>query len=366
MNLYCFGLNHETAPVERREELAVAVPDLPDFLQRLRAAARLREAVALSTCNRVEIYVATEAGAEEAGRLVSEAVEALKRPGEGWKEHWFCLERERVVEQLFAVASGLKSMVVGETEILGQTKQAYETARVAGSTGKWLNRLFQSAFSAAKDARTHTEITRGPVSTGSVAVDLAERIFGDLSESKALLIGAGEISTRVAKSLLSRGVRDLRVTSRTWEHAERFAGELNGTALDWEHWPEELGRTDIVISSTSAPDYVMHPPQIQAALSARCYRPLFLIDLAVPRDIDPSVARLESVYLYDIDDLQGMARTHLKERELEIERCHALLLKHVHRFCAWQTAALPEAAAPASGKTADPDLLPGMPRRSGL
>jgi glutamyl-tRNA reductase len=363
MNIYCFGLNHETAPVERREELAITLAELPVFLEKLRNQAGLREAVALSTCNRVEFYVTAETPVEEASRLVAGALEAMKHPGAGWREHWLCLERERAVEQLFAVASGLKSMVVGETEILGQTKQAYEAARTSGSTGKVLNRLFQSAFSAAKDARTHTEITRGPVSSGSVAVDLAGRIFGDLAASRALLIGSGEISTRVAKSLISRGVKDLWVTSRTRSHAEDLASELGGAALDWESWPVELACADIVISSTSAPEYVVRAAQVEEVLAARRYRPLFLIDLAVPRDIDPAVADLESVYLYDIDDLQGMARTHLKERELEIERCHTLLLRHVHRFCAWQAAAGGRLALQGKPGPAA-DFVPGLERRN--
>jgi glutamyl-tRNA reductase len=226
-------------------------------------------------------------------------------------------------------------MVVGETEILGQLKDAYDIARTQGQTGKWLNRLFQSSFAAAKSVRSRTAITRGSVSVGSVAVDLAEKIFGDLRGCRVMVIGAGETSERTARALLSHGLPSLLVANRTHERAAALAAELGGEAVRWEEWEARAVDVDIMISSTSAPHYVLTAEKLNALRHHRARRPLFLIDLAVPRDFEPAINLLDDVYLYDIDDLQSIAQGHLRERQTEIVRSVEILKPHVDRYLHW-------------------------------
>jgi len=226
-------------------------------------------------------------------------------------------------------------MVVGETEILGQLKEAYDAARKNGQTGKWLNRLFQSSFAAAKSVRSRTAITRGSVSVGSVSVELAEKIFGDLRGCRVMVIGAGETSERTARSLLGRGVPSILVANRTFERASALAEELGGEAVHWEEWEERALEIDIMISSTSAPHYVLTQEKLEGLLKRRERRSLFLIDLAVPRDFEPSINLLDDVFLYDIDDLQSIAHSHLRERQTEIARSMEILKPHVERYVEW-------------------------------
>jgi glutamyl-tRNA reductase len=225
--------------------------------------------------------------------------------------------------------------VVGETEILGQLKDAYDVARTEGQTGKWLNRLFQASFAAAKSVRSRTAITRGSVSVGSVAVELAEKIFGELAGCHAIVIGAGDTSEKTARALLSRGVTSILVANRTHERAAALADELGGEAVHWDDWEERALSADIMISSTSAPHYVLTAAKLEALLKRRARRPLFLIDLAVPRDFEPAINLLDDVYLYDIDDLQSIAHAHLRERQTEIGRSVEILKPHVERYLAW-------------------------------
>jgi glutamyl-tRNA reductase len=239
------------------------------------------------------------------------------------------------VEHLYSVAAGLKSMVVGETEVFGQLKDAYDVAQTHGQTGKWLNRLFQSSFAAAKSVRSRTAITRGHVSVGSVSVELAEKIFGDLRGCRVMVIGAGETGERTARTLLRQGVSTLFVANRTHERAQTLAAELGGEAVHWDQWEERAIGTDIMISSTSAPHYVLTRERLKALLPRRGRRPLFLIDLAVPRDFEPSINQLDDVYLYDIDDLQSIANHHLAERQTEIARGLEILKPHVARYMEW-------------------------------
>lgn len=334
-HLHCIGLNHETASVEQREQLAFAESELRETLPNLRETFGNDELVMVSTCNRVEIYGVTSEDSDKWVEKVSDGLSSVRDTSFSLKEVTYCHSGKECVNHLFRVATGLDSMVVGETEIFGQTKAAYALASETGTTGTLLNKLFQSAFSAAKDARTQTAITRGAVSVGTVAVDLAERIYSDMRNVSVMLMGAGEMSERVAKTLVSKGVKQLAVTSRTLERAQALAGELSGKACSWDEWEDELPGMDIIITSTSAPHHLIHKEQMQAAMTKRNYRPLFIIDLAVPRDADPEVATIDSVYLYDIDDLQGIARRNLKERELEIEKCQTLLLQHERRFKEW-------------------------------
>jgi glutamyl-tRNA reductase len=226
-------------------------------------------------------------------------------------------------------------MVVGETEVFGQLKDAYDVAHSHQQTGKWLNRLFQSSFAAAKSVRTRTGITRGHVSVGSVSVELAEKIFGDLKKCRVMVIGAGDTGERTARSLQRHGVPTILVANRTFDRAQQLADELGGEAVKWEDWEDHAIEADIMISSTSAPHYMLTREKLETLLPRRGHRPLFLIDLAVPRDFEPSINLLDDVYLYDIDDLQSIAHAHLRERQTEIVRSVEILKPHVERYMAW-------------------------------
>lgn len=333
-HVICGGLTFEKTPVELREKVAFRENQLPEALEQMKDLLGLREAVLVSTCNRVEYFGATNRP-DLAAAAWPEFLRRYHAIGDDFSALSFQLSGSSCVEHLFSVASGLKSMVVGETEILGQLKDAYDIARTRGQTGKWLNRLFQSSFAAAKSVRSSTAITRGSVSVGSVAVNLAEKIFGDLRNCRVMVIGAGDTSERTARSLLGHGVRSILVANRTFERAQHLAMELGGEAVNWEQWEDRAVEVDIMISSTSAPHYVLTVPKLEVLVRKRGRKPLFLIDLAVPRDFEPSVNLLDDVYLYDIDDLQSIAQTHLRERKTEITRSVAILKPHVERYMAW-------------------------------
>ncbi|MBV9656952.1 MAG: glutamyl-tRNA reductase [Verrucomicrobia bacterium] len=342
MNIVCFGLSHQTAAVEVRERFALLPGELPAAVRRLRALPGVSEAVILSTCNRVEYFAVTAPAfphcdprrARDIFRAHCAELAAAGEPAE--LDCFYHLDAPASVAHLFRVASGLESMVIGETEILGQVKNAYRLASEEAATARVLNRLFQRAFRAAKEVRSQTSITRGAVSVGSVAVDLAEQIFGDLSARKVLILGAGDTGERVARSLLSRGAQSIFVSNRHHDRAVALASELGGQALGFDEWQHAAaGELDIIISSTAAPHHVITRTQMEPLLRERPDRPLFLIDLAVPRDVEPSVNELEGVYLYDIDSLQAIADQALHLRRQELERCEALIAAHVADFNAW-------------------------------
>jgi glutamyl-tRNA reductase len=347
-HIICGGLTFEGTPVELREKVAFRDSQLPEALARMKQALGLREAVLVSTCNRVE-YFGETAQPDLAAAAWPDFLRGFHGVSEDFQAVSFQLRGLPCVEHLFAVASGLKSMVVGETEILGQLKDAYDVARTEGQTGKWLNRLFQSSFAAAKSVRSRTAITRGSVSVGSVSVELAEKIFGDLGACRAMVIGAGETSEKTARSLLGHGVRSLLVANRTFDRAGALASELGGEAVRWEEWEDRAVDVDIMISSTSAPHYVLTSAKLEALLKRRARRPLFLIDLAVPRDFEPSINLLDDVYLYDIDDLQSIAHAHLRERQTEIGRSVEILKPHVERYMAWADRQIREGGADGVG-----------------
>ncbi len=347
MNVVVIGLSHHSSPVELRERFAFAETKIPDALKSLRNLG-LAEAVILSTCNRVEIYATT---ALEPGEVFAELKRFLTR----WSEtpsspnqqtaqsgieglslrqnepgdELYTLAEPQSLQHLFKVACGLDSMVLGETEILGQLKQAYALAQQHGHTGARLNKAFQRAFHVAKHVRTHTSIQRGSVSVASAAVELAEKIFNSLQEREVLVIGAGDTSEKTARALRSRGARSIIVASRSHERAAALANELGGRAVPFDDWAAEFEKIDIVISSTSAPHHILDRAKLEPLMKARKQRPLLLIDIAVPRDIDPAVNFLENVYLYNIDDLQAIADDYLKQRQVEIARCEAIIAEKV-------------------------------------
>ena len=329
MSVVVIGLSHRTSRVELRERFAFTNEKIPQALQALRDAGLATEATILSTCNRVEIYAVTplapEAGVAELKKFLV-AHHAFE--GEVGDEI-YGLAEPHSLHHLFKVASGLDSMVIGETEIFGQLKQAYELAFSNKHTGARLNKAFQRAFNAAKHIRTATNIQRGSVSVMSAAVELAEKIFTSLNEHEVLVIGAGETSEKTARALLSRGARSVAVTNRSPERAVALAAELGGRAVPFEQWPEEFVRIDIAISSTSATTHILDRATLEPLMRRRKNRPLLLIDIAVPRDIDPAVNELENIYLYNVDDLQSIADDYLKLRQEEVAHCEKIIAERV-------------------------------------
>jgi glutamyl-tRNA reductase len=329
MELICLGLNHRTAPIELRERFAVTESHLPEAAGTMISQVGLSEGVILSTCNRTEYYGVAEDGTK-ARELLRAHVESLV--GQRLEdEHLYERELEDVMWHLCRVVSGLDSMIVGETEIFGQVKRAYQIALDSGHTSGNLNKVFQKAFGVGKRVRTVTRIQGGQTSVGSVAVDLAEKIFGSLKGSHVVVVGAGEMSRITAQSLKSRGADSIIVTNRSYERAVELAEEMGGRAVKFDHWEQTLAKVDVVISSTSAPHYVVTPEQIQAVRHTRKYRPLFLIDIAVPRDIDPAVGAIEEVYLYDIDTLQQLANDGRAEREKQVLECEGIIEEELRK-----------------------------------
>ncbi len=340
MNLFCVGLSHHTANVETRERFAGGTG-----AERTLRAAGCAEALVLATCNRVEVYGASEkrVSTDEIAQCLLQNDEvslsdvALAKAdvhGHSRALPFYRYEAEKCVQHLFRVASGLDSMIVGETEILGQTKKAYQSARTSGAVGPCLHRLFQRAFRVAKQVRTHTEITRGSVSVGSVAVDLAQKIFGELGNCQVLVLGAGETSERTARALLSRGVTDLRVSNRSNHRAQELAQRVGGQSIRFDQWAQQCCKIDILITSTSSETPLLTPTNLRHMLANRVDRPLFIIDIAVPRDVDPAVNDLEGVYLYDIDALRSVAEQSLAVRRQQIASAEAIIAEHVTDFLA--------------------------------
>jgi len=330
MSVVVIGLSHRSAPVGLRERFAFAESSIPDALQKLRESGLVTEGVVLSTCNRVEIYAATALAPDGAffARVKKFLVEHHAYDGTLGDELYTFAEPHSL-HHLFKVASGLDSMVIGETEIFGQLKAAYELAFTHKHTSARLNKAFQRAFNVAKHIRTETNIQRGSVSVMSAAVELAEKIFTTLAEHEVLVIGAGETSEKTARALQSRGVNKITVTNRSPERAAALAAELGGRSVPFEQWPEEFERVDIAISSTAATHHILDRATLEPLMRRRRHRPLLLVDIAVPRDIDPAVGTLDNVYLYNVDDLQSIAGEYLKLRHEEAARCEKIIAQKV-------------------------------------
>jgi glutamyl-tRNA reductase len=329
MSVVVIGLSHRSAPVALRERFAFAGETVPAALRALRAAGLATEGVVLSTCNRVEIYAATPLAPEAAFvKLKQFLIEHHAYDG-ALGDELYTFTEPHSLHHLFKVASGLDSMVIGETEIFGQLKDAYELAFAHQHTGARLNKVFQRAFNVAKHIRTATNIQRGSVSVMSAAVELAEKIFSSLAEHEVLVIGAGETSEKTARALLSRGARGVVVTNRSPERAVALAAELGGRAVPFENWPAEFENIDIAISSTAAPHHLLDRATLEPLMKRRKHRPLLLIDIAVPRDIDPAVSKLDNVYLYNVDDLQSIANDYLNLRREEVARCEKIIAEKV-------------------------------------
>jgi glutamyl-tRNA reductase len=334
MEILCLGLSHRTAPVELRERFAVPEGELGAVAERLARSEGLREAVVISTCNRVELYLAADDPARGLAALgefiASHAPEAtVDHPA------FFRHQSAASLRHLFRVVSGLESMVLGETEILGQVKKAYAAAQSQGATSRYLNKLFQRAFNVAKEVRSKTNITRGAVSIGSVAVELAEKIFGRLAHCKVMILGAGETGELTAGALQARGVKTIFVANRSYDRAVLLAEKMAGRAIHFDEWPNEFHDVDILIGSTAAPHHVVTRERLAPVMRTRRDRPLFCIDLAVPRDIEPTVNDLDGVYLYDIDHLRKVADDSMAVRRQELTVCEEMIERHVSEFSAW-------------------------------
>jgi glutamyl-tRNA reductase len=334
------GVSHRTAPLPVREALAFPKDQLRDALLRLRAETGAGEAMILSTCNRVELYTRQDdPGAVEA--LESGRARYHARDGRELHAVVYRYADAEAIRHAFRVASSLESMVIGEPQILGQVKEAYQAAEEAGPLGAALNALRNRSLAAAKRVRTETGIGRNAVSVSYVAVELARKIFGELKDKNVLLVGAGKMSELAARHLVRSGARATVLGGRTFEKAAELAAALGGKAAPFESLRDELARTDIVISGTGAPGIVIHPADVESARAARRgrhARPLFLIDIAVPRDIDPAVRKIGGVFLYDLDDLKAVAEANLRERLKEAAAAEALVEREVREFLDWQKA----------------------------
>lgn len=324
MELLCLGLNHRTAPVEVRERFAVAEHRLAAHSAALKELDGIEEALVISTCNRTEYYLASP-NPELGFATLEHQLSALAETEHGVREHFYHMRRGDAARHLCRVASGLDSMVLGETEIFGQIKAAYAAALDAGATGLILNRVFQRAFSIGKKVRTDTAIQEGATSVAGAAVELAEKIFGKLAGCRVVVVGAGEMSRQTAQALVSRGASSVFVTNRSFDRAQELASEMGGRAVKFDEWTGVLAGVDVVISSTSAPHPVVLPAHIEAVRRIRKFRPLFLIDIAVPRDIDPGCGKIEEVYLYDIDTLEQLAAAARHRRKKQIELCESII-----------------------------------------
>ena len=331
------GVSHRTAPLPVREALAFPRDQLRDALLRLRAETGAGEVMILSTCNRVELYARQDdPGAVDA--LESFLARYHARDGRELHAVVYRYADADAIRHAFRVAASLESMVIGEPQILGQVKEAYQAAEEAGTLGSALNALRNRSLAAAKRVRTETGIGRNAVSVSYVAVELARKIFGELKDKNVLLVGAGKMSELAARHLVRSGGRATVLGGRTFEKAAELAAALGGKAAPLESLRDELARTDIVISGTGAPGIVIHVESARAARRGRHARPLFLIDIAVPRDIDPGVRKIGGVFLYDLDDLKTVAEANLRERLKESAAAEALVEREVREFLDWQKA----------------------------
>lgn len=340
--LAVFGVNHKTAPIELRERIAIGRDELAEVTRALASVPGVTECMIVSTCNRVELIAALDNQSDP--DLTAFLRDQFRLGPNSLEGHVYQHSDKQAVRHLFRVAASLDSMVVGEPQILGQVKEAYSVARLAGTVGSQLEHVLQSAFSAAKKVRTETEIGSSSVSIASVAVELSRRIFGSLNGRTVFLVGAGKMSELAARHLVQQGAGTVLVTNRTAERAHRLAEGFGGRVIPFDKLYDVAAEADIVITSTGAPHPIFRPEHGQALLHKRRNRPMFFIDIAVPRDVDPAVNKVEGLFVYDIDDLQQVAAAHLAERSREAADAEALIAQEVERFHERQRAV---SAAPA-------------------
>ena len=335
MELLVVGLNHNTAPIEIRECLAFSEDKVEEALAKVHALPSIKENMIVSTCNRVEVYAATR----ETEKAIYDVKDFLSRYHgvslKDFEKSLYTHVGEEAVRHIFRVASSLDSMVLGEPQILGQIKGAYDSSQQVNTSGLILHRLLHRAFHVAKRVRTETKIAISAVSVSSAAVELAKKIFGTLEKKTVLLIGAGEMCELAARHLVSGGVEKILVANRTYERAVSLAQEFRGEAIPFEEMGMGLKKTDIVLSATNSPQYLIGHDQITKVMKDRKQKPIFFIDIADPRDIEPKVGDIGNVYLYNIDDLQKVANENIKDRQKEAQRAEAIVQDEVTKFVNW-------------------------------
>ncbi len=337
MNIIVVGLSHKTAPVEIREKVAFPQEAMAIPLQQMLQLPAVTEAVIVSTCNRVELYAVSRQEHVAIAEMKQFLASFHDLSPETLQEHLYAFSGTEAIQHVLRVSSSLDSMVIGEPQILGQIKTAYAHACECNAAGVILNRFLRKAFSVAKRVRNETAIASNAVSISFAAVELARKIFDSLENKTVMLIGAGEMCELAAKHFVNNGVSKVLVTNRTFSRAEKLAAEFDGVAVNFENFQEQLHRVDIVLSSTGAPDYILSAKKLKEVCKARRYKPMFLIDIAVPRDIDPAANKLDSIYLYDVDDLQGVVQANLKGRQKEAARAELIIEEEVKQFCDWLT-----------------------------
>ncbi|MDH5611728.1 MAG: glutamyl-tRNA reductase [Gammaproteobacteria bacterium] len=333
-SLITLGLNHKTTPLELRERLAFTPQTLPDALNSLHKLKNIDEVAIVSTCNRTELYCAVNGEADQ------DIIDWFSRY-HGFESsmitsHLYTYDHKETIRHAMSVTCGLDSMVLGEPQIAGQMKEAYSIAQQHGTLGRMLGKLFQHSFAVAKQVRTDTAIGSSPVSVAFAAVSLAKQIFGDLNESTALLIGAGETIELTARHLHSQKIKHMIIANRSIERAENLAAEFNGEAIRLPQIADHLHRADIVIASTASPLPILGKGTVERALKIRKRQPIFMVDLAVPRDIEPEVASLDDIYLYAVDDLQEVIDENLQSRQQAAEQAKDIINDEVHHYLNWQ------------------------------
>jgi glutamyl-tRNA reductase len=331
MTFLLLGVNHKTAPVEVRERLAIPESRLAEAMRRLAQHPGIDEGIVFSTCNRVEFLAASANGTADLRAFLREYFSTEVAP---FESHLYEHREREAVRHLFRVASSLDSMVVGEPQILGQVKQAYATARAVGAVRSHLDALLTRAFAVAKRVRTETAVGSSAVSVASAAVDLAKKIFGTLEGKSVYLVGAGKMSELAARHLMAQGASAIFVANRTHERAVALADRFGGQAILFEQLYDTCDRADIVLTSTGAPHALFRREHGELFLHRRKNRPMFFIDIAVPRDVDPEMNKLDGIFVYDIDDLQAIVAGHVADRRREAERAEAIVTQEVERFLA--------------------------------
>ena len=329
MRFQLIGVNHKTAPVEIRERLAISESRLPDACQKLVSHPAVNEGMIVSTCNRVEFLANMKNGAGDLREFLRDYFQL--EPGQ-YEQHLYEFREQDAVRHVFRVASSLDSMVVGEPQILGQVKEAYATARAVGAVRAQLDQLLTRAFAVAKRIRTETAVGSSSVSVASVAVELAEKIFGNLHGKCVYLVGAGKMSELAARHLLAHGASSIFVANRTYDRAIRLAQKFEGQAIEFSRVYETCERADIVITSTGSPNFVFRREHGEKFLAHRKNKPMFFIDIAVPRDVDPELNKLDGIFVYDIDDLQQAVSSHVADRKKEAEKAEAIVNTEVEKF----------------------------------
>jgi glutamyl-tRNA reductase len=335
MNTIVIGLNHKTADIDIREKLAFDGLKLEEGLLTIRNLPEVKESVIISTCNRVEIYL-NAGNTEQAIASIKEFIASFHDiRKESLNDALYIHNDIEAVRHIYRVASSLDSMVVGEPQILGQLKEAFEFSLKHKTTGILLNRLFKKAISVAKRIRTETRIAENAVSISFAAVELSKKIFTELTGKTFMLLGAGEMAELAAKHIMNNGVTDILIANRTYQTGCDLAKEFSGRAVPFENYLNELKTSDIIICSTGAPDYVLSKSQMHKVMKERKNKPVFIIDISVPRNVDPEINTLDNVYLYDIDDLQGVVDSNIHERQKEARKAEEIIEEEIETFTRW-------------------------------